>query len=87
MKYTTRTDKSCYCHTRDKDFHCLGINRHVARSGLTVLLGLVIFSLLIGLSMSISSSELNSQTELSARCRSLGGEMGNGKCFKNGKEI
>ena len=57
------------------------------KPGLTVLLGLVIFSLLIGLSMSISGIELNSQTELSARCRSLGGEMGNGKCFKNGKEI
>lgn len=57
------------------------------KSGLAVLLGLVMFSLLIGSSMSISGSELNSQTELSARCRSLGGEMGNGKCFKNGKEI
>nr|DAF05730.1 MAG TPA: C2H2 type zinc-finger protein [Caudoviricetes sp.] len=30
MKYTTRTDKSCYCHTCNKDFHYLGINRHVA---------------------------------------------------------
>ncbi len=62
-------------------------NEQSTKPGLTVLLGLVIFSLLIGLSMSISGIELNSQTELSARCRSLGGEMGNGKCFKNGKEI
>lgn len=54
------------------------------KSELTVL---VVFGLLIGLSMSISGSELNSQIELSARCRSLGGEIGNGKCFKNGKEI
>lgn len=30
MKYTTRTNKSCYCHTCKKDFHYLGINRHVA---------------------------------------------------------
>lgn len=57
------------------------------KSELTALLVLVVFSLLIGLSMSISGSELNSQIELSARCRSLGGEMGNGKCFKNGREI
>ena len=57
------------------------------KSELTALLVLVVFSLLIGLSMSISGSELNSQIELSARCRSLGGEMGNGKCFKNGMEI
>lgn len=57
------------------------------KSELTVLLVLVAFGLLIGLSMSISGSELNSQIELSARCRSLGGEIGNGKCFKNGREI
>lgn len=57
------------------------------KSELTALLVLVVFGLLIGLSMSISGSELNSQIELSARCRSLGGEIGNGKCFKNGREI
>lgn len=57
------------------------------KSELTALLVLVVFGLLIGLSMSISGSELNNQIELSARCRSLGGEIGNGKCFKNGREI
>lgn len=57
------------------------------RSGITALLVLVMFGLLIGLSMSISDIELNSQTELSTRCRSLGGQVGNGKCFKNGKEV
>jgi hypothetical protein len=54
---------------------------------LIALFVLMIFGLMLGLSMSISGNELNSQIELSARCRSLGGEMGNGKCFKNGKEI
>ena len=62
-------------------------NKQSTKSELTALLVLVVFGLLIGLSMSISGSELNSQIELSARCRSLGGEMGNGKCYKNGKEI
>lgn len=57
------------------------------KSELTVLLVLVVFGLLIGLSMSISGSELNSQIELSARCRSLGGQIGNSKCFKDGKEV
>ena len=60
-------------------------NKQSTKSGLIALL--VMFGLLIALSMSISGSELNSQIELSARCRSLGGQIGNGKCFKDGKEI
>lgn len=62
-------------------------NKQSTKSGLIALLVLVMFGLLIVLSMSISGSELNSQIELSARCRSLGGQIGNGKCFKDGKEI
>lgn len=62
-------------------------NKQSTKSELTALLVLVVFGLLIGLSMSISGSELNSQIELSARCKSLGGEIGSGKCFKNGREI
>lgn len=62
-------------------------NKQSTKSGLIALLVLVMFGLLIALSMSISGSELNSQIELSARCRSLGGQIGNGKCFKDGKEI
>lgn len=57
------------------------------RSGLIALFVLATFGVLIALSMSISGSELDSQTELSARCRSLSGQIGNGKCFKDGKEI
>lgn len=57
------------------------------RLGLIALFVLATFGVLIALSMSISGSELDSQTELSARCRSLGGQIGNGKCFKDGKEI
>nr|DAO33706.1 MAG TPA: hypothetical protein [Caudoviricetes sp.] len=56
-------------------------------SGLIALFVLAMFGVLIALGMSISGSELDSQTELSARCRSLGGQMGNGKCFKDGKEV
>ena len=57
------------------------------KTELTALLALATFGLLVALSMSISSSELNSQIELPARCRSLGGEMGGSKCFKDGKEV
>lgn len=62
-------------------------NKQSTKSGLTSLLVLVVFVLLIALSMSISGSELNSQIESSARCKSLGGEMGDNKCFKDGREI
>lgn len=48
---------------------------------------LLAFALLLGLSLSISGYDVDRQSELSARCRSMGGEMGNGKCFKDGKEI
>lgn len=48
---------------------------------------LLAFALLLGLSSSTSEYDVDKQSELSARCRSLGGEMGNGKCFKDGKEI
>jgi len=62
-------------------------NKQSIKLGLTALFVLAMFGLLVALSTSIISSELDSLTELSARCRSLGGEMGNGKCFKDGKEI
>lgn len=48
---------------------------------------LLAFALLLGLSSSTSEYDVDKQSELSVRCRSLGGEMGNGKCFKDGKEI
>ena len=48
---------------------------------------LLVFVLLLGLSSSISSYDFDKQSELSARCRSMGGEMGNGKCFKDGREV
>lgn len=62
-------------------------DKQSTKSGLTALLVLATFGLLIGLSTSMSGSELNSQNELSARCRSLGGEIGSGKCFKNGRKV
>ena len=50
-------------------------------------LTLLAFALLLGLSLSISGYAVDRQSELSARCRSIGGQVGNGKCFKNGREI
>ena len=48
---------------------------------------LLVFALLLGLSSSISSYDFDKQSELSARCRSMGGQTGNGKCFKDGREV
>lgn len=48
---------------------------------------LLVFTLLLGLSSGISGYNLNEQFELSARCRSLGGQIGSGKCFKDGREV
>lgn len=47
-------------------------------------LSLLAFALLLGLSSSVSSYDFDKQSELSARCRSMGGQIGNGKCYKNG---
>lgn len=45
-----------------------------------------LFSLLIAWHFQMSEQELqNMNTE--ARCKTVGGEMGYSKCFKNGKEI
>ena len=73
--------------TKITEVRMMGKSEQLTKSELTALLVLVVFGLLIGLSVSISGSELDSQIDLSARCRSLGGEMGNGKCFKNGKKV
>lgn len=48
---------------------------------------LLAFTLLLGLSSSISEYDVDKQSDLSARCRSMGGKIGNGKCFKDGREI
>lgn len=50
-------------------------------------LSLLVFALLLGLSSSISSYDFDKQSELSARCRSIGGQIGNDKCYKDGREI
>ena len=45
-----------------------------------------LFALLIAWQFQMSEQEFqNMNTE--ARCKTVGGEMGNGKCFKDGKEI
>ena len=48
---------------------------------------LLVFALLLGLGSSISGYDVDKQSDLSARCRSIGGQIGYDKCFKDGKEI
>nr|DAX93583.1 MAG TPA: hypothetical protein [Caudoviricetes sp.] len=62
-------------------------NRESAQTAVIAFLSLLVFALLLGLSSSISSYDFDKQSELSARCRSMGGQIGNNKCFKNGREI
>lgn len=54
------------------------------KDAVVAFLSLLVFALLLGLSSSISSYDFDKQSELSARCRSMGGQIGNGKCYKNG---
>lgn len=62
-------------------------NRESAQTAVIVFLSLLVFALLLGLSSSMSGYDFDKQSELSARCRSIGGQIGNDKCFKDGKEI
>ena len=62
-------------------------NSESTKTAVIAFLSLLVFALLLGLSSSISSYDFDKQSELSARCRSMGGQIGNGKCFKDGKEI
>lgn len=62
-------------------------NRESAQTAVIAFLSLLVFALLLGLSSSISSYDFDKQSKLSARCMSMGGQIGNGKCFKEGKEI
>nr|DAO33685.1 MAG TPA: hypothetical protein [Caudoviricetes sp.] len=57
------------------------------KDAIVAFLVLLVFVLLLGFSSSISSYDFDKQSELSARCRSMGGQIGNNKCFKDGKEI
>jgi hypothetical protein len=54
---------------------------------LLVLAILVIFNLLMAVSLGVASGGLDDHIELRARCKSLGGEAGYSKCYKDGKEI
>jgi len=61
--------------------------KSISKDAVVAFLSLLVFALLLGFSSSISSYDFDKQSELSARCRSIGGQIGNGKCFKSGKEI
>ena len=58
-----------------------------AKDAFIAFLALLFFVLLLGLSSSVSGYDFDKQSELSAHCKSLGGEIGNDKCFKDGKKV
>ena len=62
-------------------------NRESAQTAVIAFLSLLVFALLLGLSSSTSSYDFDKQSELSARCRSMGGELANSKCFRSGEKI
>ena len=64
-----------------------GQRKLATKDTIVAFLSLLVFALLLGLSSSISNYDFDKQSELSARCRSIGGQIGNDKCFKDGKEI
>ena len=61
--------------------------KSISKDAVVAFLSLLVFALLLGFSSSISSYDFDKQSELSARCRSMGGQIGNDKCYKNGREI
>lgn len=61
--------------------------KSISKDAVVAFLSLLVLALLLGLSSSISSYDFDKQSELSAHCRSIGGQIGNDKCFKDGKEI
>lgn len=61
--------------------------KSISKDAVVAFLSLLVFALLLGLSSSISNYDFDQQSELSARCKSLGGMVGQTKCFKDGKEI
>jgi len=61
--------------------------KSISKDAVVALLSLLVFALLLGFSSSISNYDFDKQSELSARCKSLGGVVGQTKCFKDGEEI
>ena len=61
--------------------------KSATKDAFVAFLSLLVFALLLGLGSSISSYDFDKQSELSARCRSMGGQTGKDKCYKNGREI
>lgn len=53
-----------------------------------VLIAVIVVSfVLIGWITIVDMSEDRQITETKARCKTIGGEMGYSKCYKNGKEV
>ena len=54
---------------------------------IVLIAAIVVGFVLIGWITIVDMSEDRQRTETKARCKTVGGEMGYSKCFKNGKEI
>ncbi len=61
--------------------------KSISKDAIIAFMSLLAFALLLGLSSSVSSYDFDKQSELSARCRSMGGELANSKCFRSGEKI
>lgn len=61
--------------------------KSIFKDAIIAFMSLLAFALLLGLSSSVSNYDFDKQSELSARCRSIGGQIGNDKCFKDGKRV
>ena len=61
--------------------------KSIFKDAIIAFMSLLAFALLLGLSSSVSSYDFDKQSELSARCRSMGGEIANSKCFRSGEKI
>ena len=54
---------------------------------IVLIAAIVVGFVLIGWITIVDMSEDRQRTETKARCKTIGGEMGYLKCYKNGKEI
>ena len=54
---------------------------------IVLIAAIVVGFVLIGWITIVDMSEDRQRTETKARCKTVGGEMGYSKCYKNGKEI
>lgn len=54
---------------------------------IVLIAAIVVGFVLIGWITIVDMSEDRQRTETKARCKTVGGQMGYSKCYKNGKEV